>query len=64
MQALRHWWVNVILNHMSQIVHVGIKLLIQSPCATHPLPMCIVLQIHAFSLGNVGQSQYSLNGGA
>ena len=28
-----------------------------TPCATHPLSMCTVLQIHAFSLGNVGQSQ-------
>ena len=35
-----------------------------TPCATHPWSMCTVLQIHAFSLGNVGQSQYSLNGGA
>ena len=35
MQALRHWRVNVILNHMSQIVHVGIKLLIQSNSMRH-----------------------------
>ena len=45
MQALRHWRVNVILNHMSQIVHVGIKLLIQSNSMRHSP----IINVHCFT---------------
>ena len=45
MQALRHWRVNVILNHRSHIVHVGIKLLIQSNSMRHPT----IINVHCFT---------------